>query len=297
MQAVKRTIGFILNHPLAKKHRLRAFWRFACWQLQSRLSGSRFIIKPFIGNVKFYAAKGLTGITGNIYTGLHEFTDMAFLLHFLRPEDLFFDIGANVGSYTLLASGHAGASSITLEPVSSTFQILSKNIVLNDLHNQVTLINAGAGAETGEIRFSADQDTRNHVIAANETNKTDTITVRVITVDSLSTAAPPALIKIDVEGFETEVLKGMADTLMAPELKAIIIELNGSGKHYGFNEANIHELLLSHSFKPFTYNPFKRALTQLKTFGSYNTIYCRDIDFVNNRLQHAAAIKIMGQTI
>jgi len=296
MRAIKRTIGFILSHPLGKKHPAKALMRFAYWQLQSRFSTSRFIVKPFIGNVKFYAAKGLTGITGNIYTGLHEFTDMAFLLHFLQPEDLFFDIGANVGSYTLLASGQTGANSITLEPVKSTFEILSKNIELNNLQNKVQLINAGAGAQAGEIRFSADEDTGNHVLAENETGKTNTITVPVITVDSLS-IDHPALIKIDVEGFETEVLKGMAVTLTLPVLKAIIIELNGCGERYGFNEMEIHKLLLSHNFKPFTYDPFKRTLTELNTFGNYNTIYCRDIDFINGRLQQATAIKIMSETI
>jgi len=79
--------------------------RFIYWQIQSRTAGPALIIKPFIGKVRFYAKKALTGITGNIYTGLHEFTDMTFLLHFLRAGDVFFDIGANVSSYTLLASG------------------------------------------------------------------------------------------------------------------------------------------------------------------------------------------------
>lgn len=51
----------------------------------------------------------MTGATGNIYVGLHEFEDMAFLLHVLRRTDLFVDVGANIGSYTILAGGAAGA--------------------------------------------------------------------------------------------------------------------------------------------------------------------------------------------
>jgi FkbM family methyltransferase len=296
MNAIKRTVGFILKHPLGKKHPAKALWRFAWWQAQSRLSKSKFIVKPFVGDVKFYAAKGLSGITGNIYTGLHEFNDMAFLLHFLRSGDTFFDIGANVGSYTLLASGIAKANSITLEPVKATFDILSSNIGLNNLQDKVKLINAGAGAAAGEIRFSADEDTGNHVIARDETGQ-NTVTVPVITIDSLLNKHLPCLIKIDVEGFETEVLRGMAVTLDLPQLKAIIIELNGSGGRYGFSDQDIHSLLLSKGFKAVAYDPFKRALTQLDTFGNYNTIYCRDIDFIKSRLQSAASINIMGETI
>jgi FkbM family methyltransferase len=296
MNAIKRTVGFILKHPLGKKHPAKALWRFTFWQAQSRLSKSKFIIKPFVGDVKFYAAKGLSGITGNIYTGLHEFNDMAFLLHFLRPGDLFFDIGANVGSYTLLASGIAKANSVTLEPVKATFDILSSNIGLNNLQDKVRLINAGAGAAAGEIRFSADEDTGNHVIAQDETGK-NTVNVPIIIIDSLLNVHQPSLIKIDVEGFETEVLKGMTVTLDLPVLKAIIIELNGSGGRYGFSDLDIHSLLLSKGFKAVAYDPFKRALTQLDTFGKYNTIYCRDIDFINSRLQNATGVNIMGETI
>ncbi|HEX8022989.1 FkbM family methyltransferase [Mucilaginibacter sp.] len=296
MNAIKRTVGFILKHPLGKKHPAKALWRFAWWQAQSRLSKSKFIIKPFVGDVKFYAAKGLSGITGNIYTGLHEFNDMAFLLHFLRSGDAFFDIGANVGSYTLLASGIAKANSVTLEPVKATFDILSSNIGLNNLQDKVKLINAGAGAATSEIRFSADEDTGNHVIARDETGK-NTVTVPLIAIDSLLNTHQPSLIKIDVEGFETEVLKGMTVTLDSPILKGIIIELNGSGGRYGFSDQDIHNLLLSKGFKAVDYDPFKRTLIPLNTFGKYNTIYCRDIDFINSRLQSAAGINIMGETI
>ena len=57
----------------------------------------------------------MTGATGNIYAGLHEFVDMAFCLHLLRSGDLFVDVGANIGSYTVLASKVAGANSVTLE--------------------------------------------------------------------------------------------------------------------------------------------------------------------------------------
>jgi len=43
--------------------------------------------------------------------------DMGFLLHFLRKDDLFLDVGANIGSYTVLAGGAVGAKSISFEPV------------------------------------------------------------------------------------------------------------------------------------------------------------------------------------
>ena len=102
--SLKRTFGFILSHKLAKRHKYSAFFKFFRWQIIASFS-KKLIVVPFIENTKFWARKKLTGITGNIYTGLHEFEDMAFLIHLLRNEDVFFDVGANVGSYTILASG------------------------------------------------------------------------------------------------------------------------------------------------------------------------------------------------
>ncbi len=253
------------------------------------------MVKNYLQGVKFYARKGLTGITGNIYSGLHEFNDMAFLLHFLREEDTFFDIGANAGSYTLLASGVRKSNSVAIEPVPSTFNLLQKNIGLNGLSGKVSLINCGAGSTPGTLSFSSDGDTTNHVIAAGETPGVNTIAVEIITIDSVK--AQPALIKIDVEGFETEVLNGMAQTLRSSSLNAIIIELNGSGERYGFDDHKIHELLTGNGFNAYDYDPFKRSLSRLNAPGNFNTIYCRDMDFINNRIKSAAGIKIMGEVI
>lgn len=72
-----------------------------------------------------------------IYMGLHEFENMAFLLHFLRKEDLFFDIGADIGSYTILASGHVGAHTFAFEPIPSTFQSLANNVAINRINDSV----------------------------------------------------------------------------------------------------------------------------------------------------------------
>jgi len=259
-------------------------------------SRSGFKLKKFISGVNFYAKKGSYGLTGNIYSGLHEFEDMAFLLHYLKPGDIFFDVGANVGSYTLLASGVCRAKTKAIEPVSATFDLLVKNIELNSLQNKTQLINAAAGANEGTLTFTTNEDVTNHVIEAPEQSEAHA-RVPVVTIDSLIIDGEPNLIKIDVEGFETEVLNGMTKTLMAKTLRAIIIELNGSGNRYGFDESQIHKLLVSKHFTPYHYDPFSRKLSELASYGTHNTIYCRDITFIDKQLQAAPAFKIMGEFI
>lgn len=231
----------------------------------------------------------MTGATGNLYCGLMEFDDMGFLLHFLRDSDLFIDIGANIGAYTILASGEVGANTIAVEPIPSTFINLVQNISVNQIQDKVEALNIGLGAKEDIIRFTKSLDTVNHVATENEN---DTIDVKVDKLDRIISKRKPALIKIDVEGFETEVLNGAGEILKAKELKAIIIELNGSGKRYGYDENLIHSKLINHGFKPYQYNPKARNFAKMESYGNHNTIYIRDIVYVKERIEASRKIKI-----
>ena len=95
-----KLLRFITSHPLNKSNKADAIMRFIKWQINTRLNPHP-VVYPYTEKAKLIIEKGMTGATGNLYCGLHEFEDMSFLLHFLREEDLFIDIGANVGSYTV----------------------------------------------------------------------------------------------------------------------------------------------------------------------------------------------------
>lgn len=164
------------------------------------------------------------------------------------------------------------------------------NILINQMHDKVKALNIGLGGNKGLLKFTQAFDTVNHVATENETNS---IEVEINSLDTiLSAEQVPALIKIDVEGFETEVLNGAAKTLADKKLKAIIIELNGSGQRYGYDENQIHKKLIDYGFKPFNYNPKLRQLKEVETFGTQNTIYLRDKEFVINRIKSSRQIKI-----
>ena len=126
VKSFKIIFSAIHKHPLAKMHKLKAFYNVIKWQLSQLLfPGIKKV--PFIAGTYLLAKKSMTGATGNIYTGLLEFDDMAFVLHALRPDDLFADIGANIGVYSVLAAKNAGASVIAVEPIPSTSVHLKNN--------------------------------------------------------------------------------------------------------------------------------------------------------------------------
>jgi hypothetical protein len=82
LHGIMTTWRFLATHLLTRDHRFAAFARLIRWQIQSRLSDE--VVVPWIAGARLAVRRGMTGATGNIYAGLHEFADMAFLLHFLR---------------------------------------------------------------------------------------------------------------------------------------------------------------------------------------------------------------------
>ena len=292
------TLKFITRHPFNRDRKISALKRFFAWQFGCRFVPGPVVVR-FVNDAVLLVGPGMTGATGNIYTGLHEFEDMAFVLHFLRPEDLFVDVGANIGSYTLLASAAVGARSISFEPVPDTFRLLLRNISLNDVKDKVIAHNSGVGHEAGVLHFTSGLDTVNHVANADELHSIPTVEVPIVTLDTILDSQQPALIKIDVEGFETNVINGADTTLSQPSLTAIVMELNGSGKRYGFDDNVIHRRMVDHGFTPSSYNPFTRTLVTLDEVNSLsgNTLYIRNREFVQQRLSSAPRFRILDRSL
>lgn len=291
------TIRFITNHPLNSQNKLAALRRFICWQIGSRLVPGSVVIS-FVNDSKLLVSPGMTGATGNIYTGLHEFEDMAFVLHCLRREDVFVDVGANVGSYTVLAGAVIGAKCYAFEPVPQTYSHLIRNINLNGINKLVGANNLGISCSDGMLEFTAGLDTVNHVVTEND-GAVETIKVAVKTLDNAMGKDKPTIIKIDVEGFETNVIVGANKVLSQASLLAIIMELNGSGSQYGFDELALHTRMLDYGFTPYRYAPFARSLVALagKNLQAGNTLYVRDVRVVQARLQAAPAFFVNNRKV
>jgi FkbM family methyltransferase len=285
----------IIRHPFNKNRKIKSFLIFLKWQLVSRV-WDNLLVHQLSQKSRILVKNGLIGVTGNIYTGLFEFEDMMFSLHLLEKGDLFIDIGANVGVYSVLLSGEKNVNSIAFEPIPDTFKILESNVKLNNLENLVSLYNCGLGNEKKVVKFVSDLDVSNHVSPDQNIIGENIITIDILTLDDLS-ISDPTLIKIDVEGFELEVLKGASKILAAKTLIAIIIELNGSGEKYGVNDTEVHKYLLEFGFHPVSYNPFNRELNSLGNFGNKNTIYIRDRELVISRIANSRKIMVQDRNI
>jgi FkbM family methyltransferase len=293
--AVIQLLKFIATHPLNSGRKTDAMLRFARWQIASRLLRGD-IVCEWVNGARFFARKGETGLTQNIYTGLHEFSDMAYVLHVLRDTDLFVDVGANVGSYTILACRAVGAVGYAFEPIPRTYARLQENVRLNHLEDKVACLNVGIGSAPGTIKFTAGLDTMNHALADSESD-TQAVEVKILTLDGILKDKYPSLMKIDVEGYETPVLQGASETLKKESLHSVIMELNGSGARYGYQESKIVDMMRDQGFVGYAYEPFTRSLERLagKSRESGNTLFIRDFDYVADRLRTSRQFDIVGK--
>ena len=236
------------------------------------ISGSRLIVN-----------RGMTGATGNIYCGLHEFCDMEFLLHLLRPGDLFLDVGSNIGSYAVLASKVCGATSIAFEPDPDTSTLLRRNIAANDLEELVTVYELALNSEDGYVQFTVGNDTTNRIASNLDKNVRNVSSARL---DGVLQVTNAIFMKLDVEGGEERVLAGAPAVLASPSLIAIESEAQDQA---------VVDILAAHGFERMYYDPVARSLTiEPNQYQSSNGLFIRDVVAVRSRIATSAVRNFMG---
>ncbi len=282
---IRTTWRALARHPLNKGQRIRAFRDWFTWQVSSHLAPGPVSV-PFVNGSRMLVRPGMHAATANIYCGLYEFEDMAFVGHALRPGDLFVDVGANVGTYTILAAS-VGARPLSLEPVPSTYHDLQANVRHNGMESRVDRRNVGAGRASSRLRFTQNLGSMNRVAGAGE----EGLEVAVEPLDSLLAGSAARVIKIDVEGFEAEVLAGAGATLASPGLLGLIIER-------GVADDEVRRTMMTAGFSMCAYDPLHRRLTVLEAVPTTpNILYVRDVLLAQSLVASAPPLKVHRKSV
>jgi FkbM family methyltransferase len=147
---------------------------------------------------------------------IHEPILTRFINSFVRDGDTILDIGSNIGYYTLLFSRRVGPNGlvIAVEPEPSNFTLLTLNLQLNSVDN-VRLYQVAIGDSIGEAILYISDFSNWHSLRTKNPEKTKGIRVPLTTIDALreDLNRPINLIRMDIEGFEIQAIKGGEQTL------------------------------------------------------------------------------------
>jgi len=142
-----------------------------------------------------------------------------FIAQELSSGDTFYDIGANVGFFTVIAARRVGPAGrvVAFEPVHSNAALLRRNLAANAFEN-AEIVEAAVGDRSGSVPFLSRTAVDGKVHPRGDTQ------VRMVRLDDLDLPAPD-LVKIDAEGAEFDVLRG-ARALIERHRPTIVCELH-----------------------------------------------------------------------
>jgi FkbM family methyltransferase len=164
----------------------------------------------------------------SFWEGSYESRVQALFGKLLRPGMTFFDVGANFGYYSMLAT-RCGARAIAFEPDAEISQELVQHAKLNGLRNDIQLQRTAVFSYTGDLLLDPARGQTRHGnarIHASGDLTANVIRVPCVRLDDFVISNPvPALVKIDVEGAESEVLKG-AERLFQSVRPFLICEIH-----------------------------------------------------------------------
>ncbi len=163
------------------------------------------------------------------FLGIYEATETQYFVNNIEANTIFYDIGANIGYYTMLAAKRTSNGQVyAFEPDHNNREQLIKNIELNGFKNItiVPKIVAQVSHQTANL-YIADKQNRGMTSTEKPANFTGKIEQEsTISIDDfILKNSFPNLIKIDAEGSEYKILQGMA-TLMSKQKADILIEIN-----------------------------------------------------------------------
>lgn len=237
-------------------------------------------------------------LSKSIFCGRFEWQEREFLNAFLRPEDIFVDVGANIGLFTLIAArcvGNAGHV-YAFEPSPETYRRLVENVQLNQFANisvyQLALSNR---PDQLEMMISKDGfDAWNSLAKPIAGNTFVTENVNCVTWNDFALendlVGRVTMIKIDVEGWEKYVLEGGAKTLSRADAPILQVEFTEpAALSAGSSCEELYHLLQDFGYQMFVYDMKAKKLIPDPLRDSYpylNLIATKQPEMVVDRLRN-----------
>lgn len=198
------------------------------------------------------------------FTRLPEQPILKHLLSQLQPDDVFYDIGANLGLYSCLVADLVEPMVVSFEPHPKNANRLAQNVALNESEVSVQRLALAASSGSTQLRLSPGFDpdklgSAGHTLLTEfYDEESDTIAIEKKRGSEFVTdgdVPAPTVLKIDTEGTEMSVLEGFNSTLAHPECRLVYCEIHEDRlRSQGYSVSDVYNLLESHGFSVETHS-------------------------------------------
>jgi len=238
----------------------RAKRKYRQW-LHSKVPGFQGCF-PYFGT-RVYFPPGSWSFSMACEQGIYEWDNVQLLRRLVRPGTWMFDVGANIGLMAApVLSAVRDCKVLSFEPSPNSAPSLEKTIAGSSYGDRWRLVRKAAGASVGETEFCVSPQQASYYDGVVNTHRVEggkSVKVATTTLDTewIALGRPEvSVIKIDVEGWETEVLKG-AGELMRVQRPRILLEWNATNlKAAGVDQHSLLEIAAAANYRVFTVQEF-----------------------------------------
>lgn len=243
---------WILNHPNNRNKVLHTLFRIVWWKINQLMFKFPVVVELMKG-IKYiaYPDSSFGGLV--VYTRLPEYHEMNYFYGLIDSADVVIDVGVHMGDYSLLAASKITSGKVlSFEPSKEALRVFRENILINKYENRIEVYPVVASDKQGSVSFvDSNISEVSHIsFSLNSTkNKNEVKSLPVDSIIQSQGISKIKVIKIDVEGAELLVLRGLEKSLTKHLIKNIIVEVNSDCINYGYAPTDTFEYLKKFGYK------------------------------------------------
>ena len=278
-----KSLVVLFENTYNKNHPFFAIKRFIEWKIIKLFKISNY--KKKIWDNKFiYLNYDSFQSMWIMYNWLVDWEEFNLIQDFIHKNDCCIDVGANMGFYTIWFSKFSNHI-YSFEPNAKNFLRLQQNVTINSSANYIHSFNLAVGSKNEQVSFTNNFDGENHIVLNNASNVEIVECKRLDTILFEKNIKRISYIKIDVEGFELEVLKGLGNYLSEKNIDIIQIELNKTILNSGSTILELLEFVSLFQYNLCSYSVSKKLLKNISySEDRENYFLVNDIEMINKKL-------------